>query len=258
MKLSKLLLPMITAATISLFGTLSTHAEDLTTIRESGKLRIAMTGAYPPFNFVDTENNVVGFDPAVGIELAKRIGVEAEIVTTAWDGIIGGLLGNRFDAIVGSMSITEERSEVVDFVGPYYRTRRAIFAKEGSDLKSVKDLSEDTLFGTVLGETHEQWAREQGYNVRTYKGLPEILIELEAGRVDVIAVDLAGGSLGARQAGQAVQVLTDLETPDDNIGIAIRKGNPELAKALQAALDDMMEDGTYGTISVKWIGRDLR
>ena len=91
-------------------------AEELDTIKEKGVIRIAMSGAYPPFNFVNEQNEVVGFDPAIGTEIAKRMGLEVEIVTTAWDGIIGGLLANKYDAIVGSMSITEERDKVVDFV----------------------------------------------------------------------------------------------------------------------------------------------
>ncbi len=106
-------------------------AEELDTIKEAGVIRIAMTGAYPPFNFVNDQNEVVGFDPAIGTEIAKRMGLEVEIVTTAWDGIIGGLLANKYDAIVGSMSITEERDKVIDFVGPYYTTKRAIFTKAG-------------------------------------------------------------------------------------------------------------------------------
>ena len=90
-------------------------AEELSTIQDRGVMRIAMSGAYPPFNFVNDANEVVGFDPAIGTEIAKRMGLEVEIITTAWDGIIGGLLANKYDAIVGSMSITPERDEVIDF-----------------------------------------------------------------------------------------------------------------------------------------------
>ena len=256
MKLWKFFAPAVAALSLAVHS--HAIADDLAAIKDSGTMRIAMTGVYPPFNFVDTENQVVGFDPTVGKELAKRIGVQPEIVTTAWDGIIAGLLTNRYDAIVASMTITDERSEVVDFVGPYYRTSRAVFAKAGSDIKSINDVTDQTLFGVGLGETHEQWAREQGYTVRTYKGLTEMLIELDAGRIDVIVADLIAGSLGARESGQEVQVLSDLDTPVDNIGIAIRKGNPDLFAALQSALDAMMADGTYEGIAMKWIGRDIR
>ena len=232
-------------------------ADELDTIRENGVMRIAMSGAYPPFNFVNEQNEVVGFDPSIGAEIASRMGVEVEIITTAWDGIIGGLLANKYDAIVGSMSITAERDEVVDFVGPYYTTKRAIFTKPDSGITSVSQLGDVTV-GVTLGETHEQWAEEQGYSVRTYKGLPELLLELEHGRVDVIVNDSIAAILAMGATGQEFVMLPDLVTDAIGAGIAIREGNPALAAAMQEALDAMMADGTYVDIAEKWVGGDIR
>ena len=220
-------------------------------------MRIAMTGAYPPFNFVSESNEVVGFDPAIGTEIAKRMGIEVEIVTTAWDGIIGGLLANKYDAIVGSMSITAERQEAVDFVGPYYSTMRAVFTVAGSDITSVSQLG-DVKVGVTLGETHEQWAREQGYTVKTYKGLPELLLELSNGRVDTIVGDSIAVILAAKARGLEIAQITDLVTESVGAGIAIRKGSPELLAAMQAALDEMQADGTYLAIATEWVGGDIR
>lgn len=232
-------------------------AEELDGIMEKGVMRIAMSGAYPPFNFVNEQNEVVGFDPAIGAEIARRMGIEVEIVTTAWDGIIGGLLANKYDAIVGSMSITEERDEVVDFVGPYYTTKRAIFTKPGSSFTSVSQLG-DAKVGVTLGETHEEWANEQGYSVRTYKGLPELLLELENGRVDVIVNDSIAAILAMKEKGTPFAMISDLETGEIGAGIAIREGSPKLAAAMQEALDAMMADGTYVQIAEKWVGGDIR
>lgn len=232
-------------------------AEELDTIKDAGVIRIAMTGQYPPFNFVSETNTIVGFDPAIGTEIATRMGLEVEIVTTAWDGIIGGLLANKYDAIVGSMSITEERKEVVDFVGPYYSTMRAIFTVGGSDITSVSQLG-DVKIGVTLGETHEQWAREQGYNVRTYKGLPELLLELENGRVDAIIGDSIAVILAAKASERDLAQIEDLVTEAVGAGIAIRQGNPELHAAMQAALDAMQADGTYVAIAEEWVGGDIR
>ncbi|MGB5557477.1 MAG: transporter substrate-binding domain-containing protein [Paracoccaceae bacterium] len=239
-------------------GTIGTAAADeLDTIKEKGVIRIAMSGAYPPFNFVNEQNEVVGFDPAIGTEIAKRMGLEVEIVTTAWDGIIGGLLANKYDAIVGSMSITEERDKVVDFVGPYYTTKRAIFTKAGSDITSVSQLG-DAKVGVTLGETHEEWAREQGYSLRTYKGLPELLLELDNGRVDAIVNDSIPVILAMKAGSYDLAMIPDLETDVIGAGIAIREGNPKLAAAMQEALDSMMEDGTYLEIANEWVGGDIR
>lgn len=250
----------VTASSIALmsFGIVQTAAaEELDTLRENGVIRIAMTGAYPPFNFVNESNEVVGFDPAIGTEIATRMGLEVEIVTTAWDGIIGGLLANKYDAIVGSMSITEERKEVVDFVGPYYSTMRAIFTMAGSETTSVSQLG-DVKIGVTLGETHEQWAREQGYSVNTYKGLPELLLELENGRVEAIIGDSIAVILAAKASGRDIAQIQDLVTESVGAGIAIRRGNPELLAAMQEALDAIQADGTYLAIAQEWVGGDIR
>ena len=245
------------ATGLAMLGAAPVVADELDKLKETGKIRIAMSGAYPPFNFVNDENKVVGFDPAVGAEIAKRMGLEVEIVTTAWDGIIGGLLANKYDAIVGSMTITAERDEVVDFVGPYYSDKRAIFTPKGSDIKSLADL-EGKKVGLTLGETHEDWAREKGYNVSTYKGLPELLLELENGRVDAIVNDSIAAILAMTAKGQEFDMFDDPGTEPFGAGIAIREGNPGLAAAMQKALDEMMADGTYLELAEKWIGADIR
>lgn len=236
---------------------ISASADELADIKDRGVLRIAMSGQYPPFNFVNEQNEVVGFDPAIGTEIAKRMGLEVEVVTTAWDGIIGGLLASKYDAVVGSMSITEERDKVIDFVGPYYNTKRAIFTKAGSDITTVAQL-DDAKVGVTLGETHEEWAREQGYDINTYKGLPELLLELDNGRVDAIVNDSIPVILAMKAGQYDLAMVDDPEAEPIGAGIAIREGNPELAAAMQEALDSMMEDGTYLEIAEKWVGGDIR
>ncbi|MBN2742224.1 MAG: transporter substrate-binding domain-containing protein [Rhodobacteraceae bacterium] len=246
----------LAAAGVSLPGI--ALADELETLKKNGVMRIAMSGAYPPFNFINEENQVVGFDPAIGEEIAKRMGLKVEIITTAWDGIIGGLLANKYDAIVGSMSITPDREKVVDFVGPYYRMRRGIFVTKDSKIKTLDDLKTATL-GVTLGETHEQWAREQGYKVRTYKGLPELMLELENGRVDAIVNDDIPVLLAITKNNAPIKQLdVKLGGVADEAGIAIRKGNPELHKAMQDALDAMQADGTYLELAKKWVGGDIR
>ncbi len=245
------------AALLGAVVTQPAFADELEQVKERGVLRIAMSGQYPPFNFVNENNEVVGFDPAIGKEIADRMGLETEIITTAWDGIIGGLLANKYDAVVGSMSITEERDKVIDFVGPYYTTKRSIFTKAGSDLTTIEGL-DDAVVGVTLGETHEEWAREQGYNVKTYKGLPELLLELNNGRVDAIVNDSIPVMLAIKDGQYDLAVIEDPTAEPIGAGIAIRENNPELAAAMQEALDAMIEDGTYLEIAEEWVGGDIR
>lgn len=244
----------------STFGAVSAKADDLEKVKAAGELKIAMSGQYPPFNFVNEKNEVVGFDASIGTAIAERLGVKGTVVTTAWDGIIAGLLANKYDTVVGSMTITPEREKVVDFVGPYYHAGRAVFVGENSTAQGLDDLKGKTL-GVTLGETHEKWARGQGgWDIRTYKGLPELMMELKSGRVDAIVVDNIPVMVAIKETGDKIRRI---ETPDIEggsvaIGIAIRKGNPELKAAMQKALDDMQADGSYEKISMEWVGSDIR
>lgn len=258
-KLAKGLMIGLTAA--GLFTAAPALADELQSVKGKNELSIALTGAYPPFSLINEQNEVVGFDVDVGSEIAMRMGVKAKIVTTAWDGILAGLIAGKYDTIVGSMTATAERKKVVDFVGPYYRDGRAIFVQAGSSLKSMDDLKGKKV-AVTLGETHEKWANaksDMGWDVRTYKGLPELILELENGRIDAFIIDSIPGRV-AQTKGKAIQMLNlpELEGGNLPIGIAIRKGNPELAAAMQKALDSMMADGAYEKISLKWVGADIR
>ncbi len=258
--MKSLLSSFIAAGVGALMMLAPAHADDLDKVKQAGELRIAMSGVFPPFSFVDNENKVVGFDVDIGDELAKRIGVKPVIVTTAFDGIIAGLRAGKFDVVVGSMSITPEREKAVDFAGPYYRGGRGIFVAESSPIQSKEELQKGKTVAVTLGETNDKWAREQGgWTVHTYKGIPELLLELRSGRVDAIISDDIPILIAIKNSGEKVR---QLDTPDlkgtDNVGIALRKGNPELKAAINKALDDMKADGTYEKISMKWVGRDIR
>lgn len=250
----------VAAIAVSAVFTVPARADDLEKVKAAGELRIAMSGQYPPFNFVNEQNEVVGFDASIGKAIAERMGLKPQLITTPFDGIIAGLRTGKFDTVVGSMTITPEREKAVDFVGPYYHAGRAVFVKEDSPFQSLDELKGKTL-GVTLGETHEKWAREQGdWTIRTYKGLPELMLELNSGRVDAIAVDNIPVMVAIKETGQKLRKLDtpDIEGGSVAIGIAIRKDNPELKAAMQKALDEIMADGTYEKISMEWVGSDIR
>lgn len=257
MKISKLFSTFLVVAGLCASAA-AVQADDLQKVEKSGKLSIALSGVFPPFSFVDDSNKVVGFDVDIGSEIARRLKVEPNVVTTAWDGIIAGLVTGRYDTIIGSMGITEERKKAVDFVGPYYRSGLGLFVKKGATVKGLDDLEGKTL-GVTLGETSEKWAREQNrFTVRTYKGLPEMLLDLSSGRIDGVIADDVPVLVAISRSDAQVEQIADDRLPRYDIGIAVRKNNPELAAAMQKALDDMMADGTYEAISKKWIGADIR
>ncbi|KAB0569327.1 MULTISPECIES: ABC transporter substrate-binding protein [Brucella] len=256
----KSLIAIAAVAIAASFSNVPAQADELEKLKETGEMRIAMSGQYPPFSFTNEKNEVVGFDASIGAEIADRMGMKPKIVTTPFDGIIAGLLAKKYDAVVASMTITPEREKAVDFVGPYYHAGRTIVVKDSSSIQKLEELNGKTV-GVTMGDAHEKWAKAQGdLTVRTYKGLPEMLIDLEAGRIDALVMDSIPVMIAVKETGQKVRILDtpNIEGGRVALGIAIRKNNPELKAAMQKTLDDMLADGGYEKISMQWIGSDIR
>ncbi|MFO7811882.1 MAG: ABC transporter substrate-binding protein [Pelovirga sp.] len=233
-------------------------ADDLQKVQSRGTVSFAMSGQYPPFNFVDQNNLLSGFDVEICSAIASRVGVKAKPLSTAWDGIIAGLLTNRFDLICGSMAITEERLNSIDFSDPYYRSGAQLFVKKGSSLTSTDDLDNKKI-GVTLGTTYEEWVRTNlsGVDVRTYKGVPDMLLEVMNNRIDGFITDRIVGAMAIDERNAPIQMAGSL-LYEERMGIALRQGNPQLKEAINAALAQMKEDGTYRDISMKWLKIDAR
>lgn len=114
--------------------------DSLNRVIEKGEISFAMSGGYPPFNYFTTEDELTGFDVEIGQEVAKRLGVKYTSVTTDWSGILEGLRSGRYDGIFGSMAITDERLETVDFTNPYYLSGAQLFVQESSSISGPEDL----------------------------------------------------------------------------------------------------------------------
>jgi len=233
-------------------------ADDLQKVKDKGEITMAMSGQYPPFNFVDDKNELTGFDVEIGKEIAKRISVTGVPMSTAWDGIIAGLLANKYELICGSMAITDERLKSIDFSDPYYRSGAQLFVKKDSPLKTVADLKGKKV-GVTLGTTYEKWVRENiaDADIRTYKGVPDMILEVSTGRIDGFVTDKIVGALAIKDKGAPIALAGDL-LYEEKMGIAMRKGNTELKTAIDTALAAMKEDGSYHDISMKWLGIDVR
>jgi ABC-type amino acid transport substrate-binding protein len=114
--------------------------DSLERVKKAGKIKFAMSGGYPPFNYFTEDDVLTGFDVEIGQEVAKRLGVTYEPVTTDWSGILEGLRSGRFDGIFGSMGVTDERSKVIDFTDPYYYSGAQLIVREGSKIEGPEDL----------------------------------------------------------------------------------------------------------------------
>jgi arginine/ornithine transport system substrate-binding protein len=232
---------------------------------EMKKVKIGTEGAYPPFNSIDSNGQLVGFDIDIGKALCKVANFECEFVVQDWDGIIPGLIAKKYDAIVASMSITDKRKEVVDFTEKYYQTPARFVAAKGAGF----DISPDGLKGKVIGvqraTTHENFLRAKfpGADVRAYATQDEANADLVSGRLDLVMADsvvLLEGFLKT-DAGQGFEFVgpgyIDPKYHGVGVGIAVRKGDDELRQAFNAAIDKIRADGTYKAINAKYFDFDV-
>jgi len=226
-------------------------------IKTSGEMTYAMTGAYPPFNFIGEDGVVTGFDIDIANAIAKKMGVVAKPITSDWDGIIGGLTGNRFDMIIGSMTITDERRTQVNFTDPYYYDGAQFFAKKGSSLKSIGDLKEGKV-GVVTGTTFHDYLSglDNIGEIVQFQSEVDTFKALEQGRLDGLVTSKVVGARAPIDFGVEIEPIGELLYAEE-LAIAIRKEDTKLLEEVNKALNSIIEDGTYEEISNKWFGMNI-
>lgn len=226
-------------------------------IKSSGEMTYAMTAAYPPFNYIGDDGEVTGFDIDIANAIGEKMGVVAKPITTDWDGIIGGLTGKRFDMIIGSMTITEERKKQVSFTDPYYYDGAQFFSKKGSELKSIEDLSEGKV-GVVTGTTFHEYLSglDNIGEIVQFQSEVDIFKAVEQGRLDGMVTSKVVGARAPIDYGVEIEPIGELLYSED-IAMAVRKEDTELLEEMNKALKAIIADGTYEEISNKWFGMNI-
>ena len=226
----------------------------VTTIEE-GKLLMGSDTTYPPFESIE-DGEAVGFDVDVAAEIADRLGLELEVVTTAWEGIIPGLKTDKYDIIMSAMTITEERLEEIDFSDPYIDSNQSIcVANDNEDIKGPEDL-EGKIVGVQV-DTTGQFTAEEIPGIAEIRKFDTILLafqDLELGRVDAIMNDYPVNAWISKTRGNTKVVDTIMT--DESYGIGVKMGNDALLEAINDALMEMMEDGSYDEIFEEWFGTE--
>jgi polar amino acid transport system substrate-binding protein len=224
-------------------------------LREEGTLTFAMSGLYKPYNFRQ-QGELTGFDVEIGKALAKEMGLKPKPVTNPFETIVAGLQTRKYDAVIGSMGITEERKKAVDFSKPYYRSGAQIFVDQGNqDIQSPEDLKGKTI-GVVKATTYKDEALKYSDDIKEYTSDVTALQDLPTGRVDAVITDEGLGDYAILHDHLPIDKVGKPLTQDE-MGIAVRKGNPQLVKAINQALDRIVENGTYDQISQKWFRRNI-
>lgn len=227
-------------------------------------LRIGVEGAYPPFSKKEADGSLSGFDIDIALALCEQLQRECELVEQEWDGMIPALIGKKYDAIVASMSITEDRKKQVDFSEKYYQTPSRFVAKVGAEYELTADGLKGVKIGVLRGTTL-QCHVEKVYpeaDLRLYNTQEDVFADLAAGRLDMQlnnTLQAIDGFLNTPQ-GEGFAFLgenvDDTECLGEGTGIAVRKGDP-LAGELSAAIEAIRADGTYQAINDKYFDVDI-
>jgi len=227
-------------------------------ILKRGELRVGFESGYVPFEMTDKKGNFIGFDMDYGRRLAKSMGVKFVPVNVAWDGIIAGLMTDKFDIIMGGMTITQERNLSVQFANPYIVVGQAILLndKHKDKVLSYKNLNDPKYIVTSRQGTTGEQAIKKLMPKATYKAFEseaEAGLEVINGKADALVYDLpfCGFLYGSQGKGKTV-FLSDPFTYEP-LAWAINKGDPDFLNYLNNFLRQTKGDGFYDQLYKKWI-----
>ena len=231
-------------------ATATEAAAEFETIDE-GVLTVGSDIPFAPFEYREG-GDLTGFDVELVEEMASRLDLEVRWVDTAFDTIFTQLAGGQFDVVASATTITPERERQVNFTEPYYRSQQALAVntEETPDVRSVDDLSDGDTVAVQRGTTGEAWAREnlasRGVEVRSFVEAPDTFTALEAGNVTGVVFDEPAVVDAVRERPN-LETVDTIDT-DEDYGFAVDPDNAALLDALNEALREMIDDGTYTEI----------
>jgi polar amino acid transport system substrate-binding protein len=247
-------LAALCAAIVFGYGSSATDAADQT-------IKIAVEGVFPPFNYLDSNNQLQGFDVEIAKALCEAAKAHCEFVVQEWDGMIPNLLAKRYDAIISSMSMSLERRQKVAFTQRYYDSPSVFIVRKGSELRSTKpaDLKQVKL-GVTFSTAQASYVEKFYGDAKTtiYPSSPDLYKGLADGSVDIILEDKLAiyDWLSNTKAGACCEFRGgDIKDPTyfgDGAGIAVRPSDEALREKLDKALEQVKSDGTYDMINAKY------
>ncbi|RJG09930.1 ABC transporter substrate-binding protein [Pseudomonas cavernicola] len=253
---------------IALLGALALSVLSSLAIADDAKpLRIGIEAAYPPFASKTPDGAITGFDYDIGNALCEEMKVKCQWIEQEFDGLIPALKVRKIDAILSSMTITEERKKSVDFSSKYYQTPVKLAMKAGTVLNDPLVDLKGKKVGVQRGSTYDRFATEvfapAGVEVVRYSSQNEVFLDLTSGRLDATladAVNIDDGFLktdagkGFAFAGPA---YTDVKYFGEGAGIAVRKGDKALADKITTAIAAIRANGKYKEVQDKYFKFDV-
>ena len=229
-------------------------------------IRVAIEGAYPPFNFIDANNELQGFEVDLLKSVCDAMKATCELVPHPWDGIVKGLLNGEYDAVMSSLEITERRQKRIAFSDPYYRIP-AVFigSKETAPGETTPAAMAGKKIGTIERTDHEAYLKTfyKDSEIVLFAKPEEANLDLLVGRVDAVFADelLLSKFLESRE-GACCHILGDAPAEPaykrEAYGIGLRKEDESLREQFNRAIAQVKADGTYDRIRAKYFSFDIK
>lgn len=246
---------LIAGATMLLGGCSGGEKASTKPAEQTKVLKAGMNPDFAPFEFVDKEGKMIGFDVDLIQAIGKQMGMEVQLQNTAFDGLIPGLQSGNLDVAISGMTITEERKKSIAFSDPYYKSGLVIVVKKENDsIKGAEDLKGKKL-AAQIGTTGSLTAHKvEDAKVTDFNNTPETFLELKNGGVDAVINDLPVVQYFLKsEEGKDFKMVGDLlETEYTGIGIDPKK--KELVSEINKALAELKKNGEYEKLYMKWFG----
>ncbi|QTQ15535.1 substrate-binding periplasmic protein [Treponema parvum] len=258
----KKILLFIVGSSILFFASCAKKSET-SMVLKSGELQIGVNVAYPPFEYYGEDGKTaMGFDIDLGNAVAKKLGLKAKFIDVAWEGIFAGLNTNKYDCIISGVTITPERLEAFEFSKPYVGNGQSIIIRKDSDLKIS---APEDLTGLTVGYLTESTSdifmtakAEAGlkFTAAEYDDAMNSFADLKNGRCDAVVSDSLVAVDYVSKPNNPYKIAWQGKA-EEFLGIAMKKGNKELAAAVDKALLQLRADGTLKKLSEKNFGSDI-
>lgn len=209
-------------------------------------VRLGTEGAYEPWNYLDDNGEVAGFERDLGDELCKRAELTCEWVTNEWDSIIPNLVSSNYDAIIAGMSITAEREEVIDFTQGYTPPDPSSYLALSMDVDP-----KSAVIAAQTSTIQAAFAAEAGMTLVEFATPEETIAAVRNGEADAVLADSSYLSAIAKED-PSVVILEQNEMIGGGVGMGFRKTNPELRAKFDAAIQSMKDDGSLNELITKW------